>query len=219
MKICGIPSCSESASGYSKFCERHKRNQRRHGDPEQSGVTSLELKSYISRVDKRILKNANNETWGLLTQRWQSLLDTASEKRLSYSNGKPTNKTEITAFNEIEKLKDIDPVSIIKTYIAMYLLMSEHPRRFKSDNAFLFQLARRIRGLTDTNAGQYWDNVNKRTKRVYRDISPRILKLLGSYLVETFGAAGLVVARLEADEINKLQEQKANLEEALRSLQ
>lgn len=218
MKTCVIPNCSENTAGYSKLCEKHKRTQRRHGDPEQEGITVADIKPYISRVMHRIEKNADNPTWSLLAQRWNKLIEVALDKQESYSSGKPTNRIELQAFNEIAKLKFTEPKRIMEVYIAMYLLASEQPRRFKSDQTFLFQLARRIRTLTDSNAGQYWDNETKKAKRVYRDISPRVLKLLGELLVETFGAAGLFIAKLEAEEARKLQQDKADLEAALRSL-
>ena len=215
MRTCVINQCNGMAAGYSKLCEKHKRNQRRHGDPEQIGVTVSELKLYFERAQRRVLKNAENETWAILKDRWEKLIAIADQKQQIYKSGKSANKDEINALSEITKLRDTDPQKIIETYIAMYLLMMEQPRRFISDNAFLFQLARRIRGLTDINAGQYWDNEKKQTKRVYRDVSPRVLRTLGNYLIETFGAAGLVVAKLEAEEINRIHEEKARLDEAL----
>lgn len=215
MRTCVINQCNEMAAGYSKLCEKHKRSQRRHGDPEQTGVTVSELKPYFERVQKRVLKNAGNETWAILKDRWEKLVAIADQKQQTYKSGKSANKDEINALSEITKLRDTDPQKIIETYIAMYLLMMEQPRRFISDNAFLFQLARRIRGLTDINAGQYWDNEKKQTKRVYRDVSPRVLRTLGNYLIETFGAAGLVIAKLEAEEVNRIHEEKAKLDKAL----
>jgi hypothetical protein len=218
MKTCAINQCDEMTTGYSKFCAKHKRTQRRHGDPEQSGVTVAELKPYLVRVQRRVLKNAENEAWGLLADRWEKLVAIAIDKQQIYKSGKPANKDDFHAFNEITKLSDIEPQKIIEVYIAMYLLMMEKPKRFQSDNAFLFQLARRIRGLTDVNAGQYWDNEKKQSKRVYRDLPPRVLKTFGNHLVETFGAAGLVVARLEADEINLIHQEQVKLENAFRAL-
>jgi hypothetical protein len=63
----------------------------------------------------------------------------------------------------------------------------EQPRTFKSDQAFNYQLARRVRSLSNVNAGEYWDNNTKKTKRVYRDIPPKTLSVLAEYLKDIFG--------------------------------
>ena len=62
------------------------------------------------------------------------------------------------------------------------------PRRFRSDQAFWVQLARRARGLTDVNFGERWDNVRGKVQRCYRELTPR-----GRYLGRGWrGHSGLV---------------------------
>jgi hypothetical protein len=85
MKICVIDICAEATSGYNKYCEKHKRNLRRHGHPEQLGVTATKLKPYIKRVKSRMTKNSTNDTWRILTMRWAKVLEIASDRLLTYS--------------------------------------------------------------------------------------------------------------------------------------
>ena len=53
------------------------------------------------------------------------------------------------------------------------------PRRFRSDQAFWVQLARRVRGLTDVNFGERWDNARGKVRRCYRELTPRANITLG----------------------------------------
>ena len=66
------------------------------------------------------------------------------------------------------------------------------PARFRSDKAFWLQLARRVRGLTDMNYGEGWDNTRQRVRRSYRELTPRASLLLGQWLAETLGVAGQI---------------------------
>ena len=109
--------------------------------------------------------------------------------------------------------------ALVETALAMFLMQEEQPRRFKSDAAFDAQLARRARALTDTNAGTYWDDKTKRTKRVYRDVTPRTLAVIAEYLKAAFGVAGLYVARLERKEQDRNKNEQAALTSALEALE
>jgi hypothetical protein len=93
------------------------------------------------------------------------------------------------------------------------------PRRFVSDEAFRFQLARRLRGLTDVNAGEWFNYKTGKTKRAYRDLSPRATAILGNLLVHCFGLPGVMLAKKEADDLAKVREHTAELGEAVRALQ
>jgi hypothetical protein len=47
--------------------------------------------------------------------------------------------------------------------------MEMEPRKFRSDDAFPMQLARRVRRLTDANAAHYLDAIANKSKRVNSD--------------------------------------------------
>jgi hypothetical protein len=196
------------------LCERHKRIKRRHGHPEQQGITVAFLSPYRQRVKARMVKNADNPAWGILRQRWERVLGMTQGKGQS-----PTARHHREAMSELDKLgKDVDAAVICEVALAMYLLQDDQPRRFKSDTAFDFQLVRRVRGLTDANAGEYWDQKKQRTKRVYRDLPPRTVLTLADYFKATFGVAGLYVARLEQEEMDRELMDKVSLQDALESL-
>lgn len=215
MTICTAASCKCEAVGYSNLCDRHKRVKRRHGHPDQKGITVADLKTYQKRVKARMVKNKDSNAWGILRERWSRVTSLAQGSQVPSSIFKHQRK----ALEEISKLgTSIYPEAVIEVVLAMYLMQEEEPRRFKSDRAFDFQLVRRVRGLADINAGQYWDQKQQRTKRVYRDLPPTVTVTIAEYLKTAFGVAGLYVARLEQQEADRELLQKVELQKALGDL-
>lgn len=216
---CSVSQCSETAAGFGALCNRHKAIRRRHGHPEQTGVTAQELAPYRQRVRLRMEKNQGNQAWSILAQRWGVVIDAAKAQEAEAQRGRPFVAHERDACQELVKLAREVPVeTLTETVLALFLMQEEQPRRFKSDAAFDAQLARRARALTDTNAGTYWDDKAKRTKRVYRDVAPRTLAVIAEHIKAAFGVAGLYVARLEQRESEQTKNQQAALVEALESL-
>ena len=83
----------------------------------------------------------------------------------------------------------------IETVIAVYVMQEIEPRRFRSGRAFRFQLVRRLRRLTDVNVGEYWDQTAGRTKRVYRDLPPRVTEVFARIVTETIGGPCMHLAQ------------------------
>ena len=216
---CSVPQCPDTAAGFGALCNRHKAIRRRHGHPEQTGITVQELAPYRQRVRLRMEKNQGNQAWSILAQRWGVVIDAAKAQEAEAQRGRPFVAHERDACQELVKLAREVPVeTLTETVLALFLMQEEQPRRFKSDAAFDAQLARRARALTDTNAGTYWDDKAKRTKRVYRDVAPRTLAVIAEHIKAAFGVAGLYVARLEQRESEQTKNQQAALVEALESL-
>lgn len=217
---CSVPQCPDTAAGFGALCNRHKAIRRRHGHPEQTGITVQELASYRLRVRLRMEKNQDNQAWSILAQRWGVVIDAAKAQEAEAQRGCAFVAHEREACQELVKLAREVPVeTLTETVLALFLMQEEQPRRFKSDAAFDAQLARRARALTDTNAGTYWDDKAKRTKRVYRDVAPRTLAVIAEHIKAAFGVAGLYVARLEQRESEQTKNQQAALVEALENLQ
>lgn len=217
---CSVPQCPETAAGFGALCNRHKAIRRRHGHPEQAGVTVQELAPFRQRVRLRMEKNQGNQAWSILAQRWGMVIDAAKAQEAEAQRGRAFVAHEREACQELVKLAREVPVeALTETVLALFLMQEEQPRRFKSDAAFDAQLARRARALTDTNAGTYWDDKAKRVKRVYRDVAPRTLAVIAEHIKAAFGVAGLYVARLEQRECEQTKNQQAALVEALEGLQ
>ncbi|WP_245898218.1 hypothetical protein [Phreatobacter cathodiphilus] len=81
--------------------------------------------------------------------------------------------------------------------MAMFMMLEMEPRRFRTDEAFSHQLVRRVRGLTETNAGRWFDHRSGKVKRAYRDLPPRTARIMASILAKALGGGGLTLAKLE----------------------
>ena len=101
----------------------------------------------------------------------------------------------------------------------MYLMQDQRSRGFVSDEAFDFQMVRRVRGLTDTNAGSYWDHREQRARRVYRDIPPRVTQAMAFILKEAFGAPAIFLADKERKNAERAIDEGRQLRSELESLQ
>jgi hypothetical protein len=137
-----------------------------------------------------------------------------------FYRGRAMVRHEVQACDGIVKVaENADAASVVETALAMYVMLEVDPRRFLSDDAFRFQLVRRIRGLTEVNAGEWYNHKTGKTKRAYRDLSPRTTAIMAGLLVQTFGAPGVMLAKREADDLAKGAQQVVELGEAVRALQ
>jgi len=219
MSYCKLPGCSRPATGWSGYCNSHRSRLRRHGDVQQDGVIKAQLKPYVQAVRRRIAKNADNPVWKTMEARWQALVDLAHAELTTYRNGAPHVRQHRQAYEEVERLAgNVEPRAVVETALALYLMADQDPRRFRSDEAFRYQLARRLRALTEANRGSWYDHQAGRVKKVYRDTPPKATDYLADLLVEVFGAAGLYLAQLERTQTEAKREQAKALWDELQTL-
>lgn len=219
-RTCYAPGCSENAAGYSTLCRQHKQAQRRHGSPTQLSVTSHELRPYVALVDARKAKNPNSEAWAILEARWGVVVDASRSTLKRYAEGQVSQRYAVQAAHHIRNVADnVEPWEVVKTALAMFILRDQHPRRFTSDEAFDFQLVRRVLRLAPTNAGTYWDQQDGKAKRVYRDVPPRTIRTMAAPLKDAFGASGLMLAAKEREEVQQGADERKRLTDALGELQ
>ena len=220
MRYCQATGCSRPVSGWASYCNSHKARARRHGDAQQQGVTKAQLKPYLLAIRRRIARNADNPAWKALEGRWLTLVEHAHAELITYKQGIAHVRQHRLAYEEILKLANhVKPVEVVETVLAVYLMLEQEPRRFRSDDGFRFQLARRVRALTEVNQGTWYDHRTQRVKRVYRDTAPKTTAFLGELLAETLGAAGLHVARLEQARSDAKQQEAEALWSNLEKLQ
>jgi hypothetical protein len=214
---CRVPWCShEAASRWSRYCDSHKSRDRRHGDPLQETITTANLKPYVKMVRQRIERNQEKPVWPILENLWSSLVHECRSYFATGGGRLPYERTQRRAYQEVIKIADhVEPRTVVETVLAMYLMLDQDPRRFRSDQSFRFQLVRRVRGLTDVNAGQWYDHGSGRVKRAYRDLPPRTAKFLGTMLAKTLGGAGVYLANLERKQLEQQRSTMRALGEAL----
>ncbi len=217
--ICKVPDCGEEREGRSSYCTSHKTTMRRHGDALQAGVTITELKPYRKKIAARRAKNPHSPLWTILRERWDVVVQSARKTLDAFYKGKPSGSHEVKAADAIVRTADnTEPDEVIDTAMAVFLLQEAKPRRFITDKAFRFQLARRVRGTTGVNAGTYYDPATAKVKRVYRDMAPRTLEAFAAPLAAAFGVAALRLAELDRREVERAQSDKAKFEQALKEL-
>jgi hypothetical protein len=218
---CRVPYCNSPTSRWGNLCNTHRARQRRHGHPKQRAVTKAELAHYVQFVRKRKARNPESPFWGSVAGRWAGLVEHARGVTGAYYSGKPMIGWEVKACASIVKIAgNVEAQAVVDTALGMYVMLEmEDPRRFLSDEAFRFQLVRRIRGLTEVNAGEWYDHKTGRTKRAYRDLSPRTTGIMADLLVRTFGAPGVMLAKREAEDLAKGKQNVAELGDAVRALQ
>ena len=219
-KPCRAPHCQRpSASGFSVYCDHHKARLRRHGAVDQDAITAAMLKPYVRRVKARIEKNRDNPAWAQLDRRWLDVVDHARRILGQFEAGRAGLTVELKAATEVRRVADDGKVrDVVVTALAMFVLQACEPRRFKSDAGFRFQLVRRVRSLGDAHAGMSYDHASGKTRRVYREVPPQAMALMGQWLAEALGSAGIRVAELELEAIERVQDEQKALRQALDDL-
>lgn len=186
----------------------------------QEGVTTQELRSYVALVEARKAKNPHSEAWSILSARWDVVRDHAKATLQWFSEGLAGGRVERLAAHHLEKVgQEVEAWSVVKTALAMFIMQEQRPARFSTDTAFDFQLVRRVRGLADSSAGAYWDHKEQRSKKVYRDIPPRVMQAMAQPLKMAFGAAGLTLAAKEREDIQRVNDERKRLTNALEGLE
>lgn len=219
-RVCRVQGCEAVANGYGVYCPKHKGNDRRHGAPTQRGVTKSDLKPYREMVSQRVMKNAANPVWRKADERWLGIVGMAEGVIDRFATGRPGFGWERRAAVEVVKLSQhVAAREIVETVLAMYLMQDLEPRRFSSERAFRTQMVRRIRGLTEVNAGQWLDPGSGKLKRAYSELPPRVTGAIAGWLVSALGGIGVYLAKLETEKARKEQQDRRELAEALEGVQ
>lgn len=216
---CRAPGCGERATRHGAYCDTHKARKRRHGAPDQKGVTKAKLKPFIRLVQGRVQRNDKSPVWGNLDERWQTVVEHARGLIARWKSGKASVGWEMRAAQEVIRLADnVEQREVVVTALGMYLLQYHSPALFRSDAAFRVQLVRRVRGLTDANATDYTDPVTGRMKRAYRELPPRVVAYMADWLVQAVGVVGVRLAQLEREDEDRRKAESLTFGEALSEL-
>lgn len=219
MHPCRVPGCTAPTARWGSLCSTHKSHQRRHGHPSQKGITKADLAPYLAVIQQRKERNPESPLWTNIEVRWQALVAHCRGVVAAYLNGQPMNRHERQASQEVVKLAEhAEAWRVVETALALFLMHEREPRRFLSDDALRHQLSRRLRGLAEVNAGTWFDHASNRVKRVYRDLPAPTAVLMGAMLAETFGVAGLLLARREDEDAEKRRRANEEMAQAVKDL-
>lgn len=197
MTQCRALGCAKEASTFGAYCSTHSSRRRKNGHEHQRNIRADELNLFLDLVQARRLRNLENPVWPALVARWQGLVAEAQGILAVYEGGKPTLDHMRAAAEEIIRLNQTTlATTIMEVALAMTMYWQLVPRVFLSDDAFKVQLVRRVVRVNPGNAKVY--NGPNRHKRAYRELSPRVMDVLSTWLLSAFGAAGMKLADLEA---------------------
>lgn len=187
---CIVPNCGQPTTGRSTKCNAHKLTLRRHGHPEQVAIQVTEYGPYRDTIRRLWRAEELAPFWAVVRARWCRCLREAEAIVAEYNRGKPLHRYSVRAAEELVKLdRNVPLEKLACTALALYMLEADYPRRFRSDDAFRFQLVRKVRGLDELAVGKTWNHKRREMRRVYRDLPPGIVRLLHEYLLATFGEA------------------------------
>jgi len=218
-KQCAAPGCGEQAGTFSTHCERHKQAQRRHGHPLQAGITGQALQPYLERVEARRKRNKDSNAWTLIDDQWATLRAHAESVQEQWAVGHAMNGMEVRACALLQAMAGAVAASAVSDVnLAMWLMRDAEPRRFRSDKAFDFQLARRTLALAPRAAGSYWSQKEGRLRKVYREVPPKVTEMLGRMMRDAYGLAGLALAAKERAEATRAEEKTRAMVEAIEAL-
>jgi hypothetical protein len=217
---CRISACGNvTATRWATYCTKHRNSNRRHGHPDQEAVKKTTIAPYVDSVRQRILRNPTSEAWELIAQRWAVLVNHCSELVAAYGRGQPSQRNHRQAASAILRVsQQATQWQVIETCLAMFLHQDQQPRFYRSDRAFRFQLARRVHGLAETSVGAWFNAKTGKVTKVYRDMAQRTTELLGRYLADAFGVAGLQLARIERTKAQDTQQRTIKLHSAMEAL-
>lgn len=216
MKQCRVAGCrAETASQFSPHCRHHKSKLRRQGDTEQTAIRIGELRPFIARVRERIAKNQDNPLWPLLDDVWATIV---ADARKDAEKAVQNRYNRQAAHMLIGMADDTSARDVVVVTAAMFVLLSERPNRFASDNAFRLQLAKRVLALSYVNTGLRYDHERGKQVRSYREPSPKARTIIGRKLSTAFGALGLQLAYLEKRDRERRDEIANNMRQAMSEL-
>lgn len=176
---CRVSGCTgDVESRWGDCCEKHKKADRRHGDPRQVAVRKHLLKPFNKHISETIKKDKTGKIEAGLKQIKNMVEDEA--KHILNDSRPMKRETRTTAHAMLTVAQSASAVDMGCIVGAVFLLQEATPRTFVSDRAFLFQLARSFQRLAPVNTGSYWNQSTGKTHQVYRDMPPRATEALAA---------------------------------------
>lgn len=202
MRLCLVAGCDRPATTYSTLCTLHKKRKARHGDPLQSPVRTKELKPCAKATAQWLDRRSRHDARDLLNRLWTNLVEEARVYVETVQAGHPYQRNILAAYQTVLKVAEQRKAQdIFGTLLGMGYLYQANRRRFVSDTAFGFQVARRFRALADCSIGISWDQRRQTTRKVYRDVSPKTLRALWSILLDSkLPLYGMKIAKKDLSE-------------------
>lgn len=216
-RTCEVPGCLALATGYRRMCEKHRRTAHRHGHPEQVGLKLGELRPYEKAAREFIERRDDAaRVWGVLEEHWRRFAEWADGEIKVRESGRPTHRYTTQACYSIRAVSDEnDARDIMLRLIAFAWVWLEDSRRFRSDRAARFQVARVFRRMTDQHVGQSVSPTDGKAKRYYKDPPAKTSERLGELLFKVIMPSCLSVVRKVQSEEEKEKERVKEMQRVI----
>lgn len=218
--MCIVNGCTKQPDGRSPYCATHRKRWRRHGDAQQRTVSATDLKVYRHTVSGILNRDKNGKIVAVMASNWEKVIAYARDEVEQYRKGRPTQRHLRRACEELVKLADSVTVrDLLEVGLAMFLMREWDGRKFASDQGFTFQLTRRVRALTDLNVGTYYNQVTGKVHRTYRDLPPKVTRLLADVLTGYLSRAAAHVISIAKKDWEEEQRKTSGVDEAFAELE
>ena len=218
--MCIVNGCTAQHHGRSPYCANHRQRWRRHGDVQQKTILAADLKVYRHTVSGILNRDKNGKVMAVMTKNWEKVIAYARDEVEQYRKGRPSQRQERKAYEELVKLADSVTVrDLLEVGLAMFLMREWDGRKFASDRGFTFQLTRRVRSLTDLNVGTYYNHITGKVHRTYRDLPPKVTSRLADVLVGYLSRAAAHVISIAKKDWEEQQRKSREVDEAFAELE
>lgn len=219
-RTCSVEGCRSAViARYSPLCQSHRQRLRRFGHPLQPTIFPRDLTVHLKVLARRQGDNADSKAWTILRHRWSAITQEALAVVSAASAGRPYDARELQAARLLQGLAGaVDVDLLIRTCMAVVFHRQADPRRYASDRAVLFTMARMALRLNPGAMGRYYDHKTKRSRTVRLDASPRVLEMVGHKLNASFGGAAAQLWAIEQSRVPAVELERRTLAEALQGL-
>jgi len=206
-------ACNNAPYGFRKgrWCGKHRQAMRTNGHPLQFAIRQGELTPYIKEVQQRRRSTPAARIWSLLDARWRDLAADCKSRLDDDEPGIARSRWQREADRALFVLAtEADPGKVVDVILALFLMRWRDPRRFQSDRAFSFQLARCTRRLAPSVYRSWRSPRTGRLSTHMANLHQRAAEIVASRLLSNFGVAGMgLVKVVEADERRKREQATA----------
>jgi hypothetical protein len=186
---------------------------RRYADPQATAVQVSELEPYVRVVKRIVRRNKDRVNWLAVYNRLEDVKKVCEEIESQASSGAPYVKWRRRAANlMIEIIANVAPERIFEIVAAFHVYQVLGSRKFASDASFWALMLHSVR--REAGAGRVWRNgagpkrlaTGGHTTVTYRILDARSRDCAAAFLVSTFGAASVAVAKAE---LKRIEDEKA----------
>lgn len=207
---CFVPGCTSAKGTYSPWCRHHRTVNRRRGHPEQLPLKETAIATYELIARERLKGDQAEHFFALMREVWTDFARHARDELARYNAGQATARPDREAAIEVIGVNDTATADdILVRLLAVFLFREDHPRHFKSDDAFAVILQRAVRKKSSGGYDMVWNATRNAYAQKLRGLRQLTALTLGRWLVTVFGpSAGMFAQAVNAADHRRLERQR-----------